>query len=91
MSLIKPINLTGVKGLRSAIEALIDGKTGPIELSDTVNLKIKRNGDSVDLVVTDGKAEVVLKGLPDPDIIKVEAHRKFAVVSLALTNVRVEY
>jgi len=91
MSILKPINLAGVKGLRAAIAALIDGKTGPIELSDTVNLKIRRNGDSVELVVTDGKAEVVLNGLPDPDIVKVEAHRNYAVVSLSLANVRVEY
>lgn len=91
MSLLKPINLSGVKGLQAAIAALIDGKTGPIELSETVNLKIKRNGDSVELVVTDGKAEVGLNGLPDPNIIKVKAHRHYAVVSLSLTDVRVDY
>lgn len=91
MSFLKPINLSSVKGLQSAIAALIDGKAGPIELSETVNLKVKRNGDSVDLVITDGTAEVSLKGLPDPNIIKVEAHRHYAVVSLTLADVRVDY
>lgn len=91
MSLLKPINLTGVKGLQSAIAALIDGKTGPIELSDNVNLKIKRNADSVDLVITDGTAEVVLNGLPDPNILRATLHRHYGTVSLTLTDVRIEY
>jgi hypothetical protein len=91
MSLLKPINLSSVKGLQSAIAALINGKAGPIELSETVNLKVKRNGDSVELVITDGTAEISLKGLPDPDIVKIKAHRHYAIVSLTLADVRVDY
>ncbi len=91
MSLLKPINLSSVKGLQSAIAALINGKAGPIELSETVNLKVKRNGDSVELVITDGTAEISLKGLPDPDIVKIKAHRHYAIVSLTLADLRVDY
>lgn len=91
MSLLKPINLSGVKGLQSAIAALIEGKAGPIELSETVTLKVKRNADSVELVIADGTAEVALRGLPDPNIISATLHPHYGTVSLTLTDVRIEY
>jgi len=43
------------------------------------------------LRITDGKAEVRLRGLPDPDFISAKCHKDHAIVSLSLTNVRVNY
>jgi hypothetical protein len=92
MSLIKPIDMTGKSGLREAIQTIIDGKIDRIEWTDTINLRIVRdNAGTAELRITDGKAEVSLRGLPDPDFISAKCHRDHAIVSLSLTNVRVNY
>ncbi len=91
MSLIKPIDMRGREGLRDAIEAIISGKVDRIEWTDNLNLRITRSGDSAEITITDGKAEVALKGLPDPDFISAKLHRDHAIVSLSITNVRVDY
>jgi hypothetical protein len=92
MSFIKPIDMTGKSGLREAIQAIIDGRVDRIEWTDTINLRIDRdNAGTAELRITDGKAEVSLRGLPDPDFISAKCHRDHAIVSLSLTNVRVDY
>mgnify|MGYP000950717862 CR=1 FL=1 len=91
MSIIKPIDLRGTPGLREAIAAVISGKAGMMQWSEDVNLKLKREGDKAVLVITSGKAEVVLRGLPDPDFIKAEIHPDHAIVSVSIANVRVNY
>ena len=92
MSLIKPIDMTGKSGLREAIQAIIDGRLDRIEWTDTINLRIVRDGaGTAELRITDGKAEVSLRGLPDPDFISAKCHKDHAFVSLSLTNVRVDY
>jgi hypothetical protein len=91
MSLIKPIDMRGRSGLREAVEAIIDGKIDRIEWSENVNLRITRDGDSAEIKITDGLAEVNLKGLPNPDFIMAKLHRDHAIVSLTITNLRVNY
>ena len=91
MSLIKPIDMRGRAGLREAIEAIISGKVDRIEWTDTLNLRITRDGDSAEIKITDGNAEVNLRGLPDPDVLSAKLYQDHAVVSLRLTNVRVDY
>jgi hypothetical protein len=92
MSLIKPIDMRGKSGLREAVQSIIDGKIDRIEWTDTINLRIVRdNAGSAELRITDGKAEVSLRGLPDPDFISAKLHQDHAIVSLSLTNVRVDY
>jgi hypothetical protein len=92
MSLIKPINMTGRAGLRAAIEAIISGKVDRIEWTDSINLRITRdNAGAAEIKITDGAAEVNLRGLPNPDFIGAKLHSDHAIVSLSLTNVRVDY
>lgn len=91
MSLIKPIDMRGKAGLREAIEAIISGKVDRVEWTDNLNLRITRDGDKAELRITDGTVEVNLRGLPDPDVLSAELHRDHAIVSLRLTNVRVDY
>lgn len=91
MSLLKPIDMTGKPSLRDAIKSLMAGKVGEIALTETVNVKIKRESGNVSLIITEGGAEVVLKGLPDPDILKAVCYENHAIVSLRLTDVRVNY
>jgi hypothetical protein len=92
MSLIKPIDLTGIQGIKEAIQAVISGRVDRIQWSETVNLRIVRdNAGSAELKITDGKAEVSLRGLPDPDFIGAKLFADHAIVSLTLTNVRVNY
>jgi hypothetical protein len=92
MSLIKPIDLTGIQGIKEAIQAVISGRVDRIQWSETVNLRIVRdNAGSAELIITDGKVEVSLKGLPDPDLISAKCFIDHAIVSLSLTNVRVNY
>jgi len=92
MSLFQPIDMTEKSGLREAIQAIIDGKVDRIGWTDTINLRIVRdNAGTAELRITDGKAEVNLRGLPDPDFISAKCHRDHAIVSLSLTNVRVDY
>jgi hypothetical protein len=91
MSIIKSIDMRGRAGLREAIEAIISGKVDRIEWTDTINLRITRDGDSAEIKITDGTAEVNLRGLPDPDVLSAKLYADHAVVSLRLTNVRVDY
>lgn len=91
MPLIKPIDLRGKAGLREAIEAVISGKAERIEWSETLNLKITRDSDSAEIKITEGAAEVNLRGLPNPDFIGAKLFADHAIVSLTLTNVRVDY
>jgi hypothetical protein len=92
MSLFQPIDLTHKSGLREAIRAIIDGKVDRIEWTDTLNLRITRDdAGTAELTITDGKAEVRLRGLPDPDFISAKLHEDHAIVSLSLTNVRINY
>lgn len=91
MSIIKPIDMRGRAGLREAVEAIISGKVDRIEWTDTLNLRITRDGDSAELRITDGAAEVSLRGLPDPDVLSAKLYPDHAIVSLTLTNVRVDY
>jgi hypothetical protein len=92
MSLLKPIDMTEKPGLRESIQAIISGKVNRIEWTDTINLRIVRdNAGTAELRITDGKAEVRLRGLPDPDFISAKLHEDHAIVSLSLTNVRVDY
>jgi len=91
MSLINPIDMRGKAGLREAIAAIIAGKLDRIEWTDSINLRITREGDSAEIKITDGAAEVNLRGLPNPDFIGAKLHSDHAIVSLTLTNVRVNY
>lgn len=91
MSLIKPIDMRGNAGLREAIEAVIAGKADRIEWTETLNLRITRDGDSAEIKITDGAAEVNLRGLPNPDFVGAKLFADHAIVSLTLTNVRVDY
>lgn len=91
MSLIKPIDLRGRSGLREAISAIISGKVDRIEWTDKLNLRITRDGESAEITITDGTAEVNLRGLPNPDFLGAKLYQDHAVVSLTLTNVRVDY
>jgi hypothetical protein len=54
-------------------------------------LRITRDGDSAEIKITDGAAEVNLRGLPNPDFIGAKLFADHAIVSLTLTNVRVNY
>jgi len=91
MSLIKPIDMRDKAGLREAIAAIIAGKIDRIEWTDNLNLRITRDGDSAEITITDGSAEVNLRGLPNPDFIGAKLFADHAIVSLTLANVRVDY
>lgn len=91
MSLIKPIDMRG-KGLREVAASLISGNIGDrIGWSEELNLKIKRETGKTVVTITSGKAEVLLRGLPDPDFITAELFADHAIISLSITNVRVNY
>lgn len=91
MSLIKPIDMRGRSGLREAIAAVIAGKVDRIEWTDNLNLRITRDGESAEIKITDGNAEARINALMKPDILSARIHRDHAIVSLTLTNVRVDY
>lgn len=91
MSILKPIDLRDNQSIHMAVAALIGGKIGRIEFSESVNLKISRDGDSAKIEITDGKIEITLRGLPDPDFVRAECFSDHAIVSLSITDVRVDY
>ena len=92
MSFIKPIDMRGKAGLREAIAAIISGKLDRIEWTDSINLRITRDdAGTAEIKITDGAAEVNLRGLPNPDFIGAKLFADHAIVSLTLTNVRVNY
>ena len=91
MSIIKPIDMRGKAGLREASEAIIAGKINRIEWTETLNLRITRDGDSAEITITDGSAEARINALLKPDIFSAKLYADHAIVSLTLTNVRVDY
>ncbi len=91
MSLIKPIDMRGNATLRAAVEGIINGRFSRIQWSEEVNLKIRHEAGRAVILITSGEAEVMLKGLPDPNFIKAELHPDHAIVSLSITDVRVNY
>jgi hypothetical protein len=91
MPLIHPIDMRGKAGLRESIAAIISGKVDRIEWTENLNLRITRDGESAEIKITDGAAEVNLRGLPNPDFVGAKLYPDHAIVSLTLTNVRVDY
>jgi hypothetical protein len=91
MSILKPIDLRDRPELRQIAKTLIEGALTGLAWSDVVNLDISRTGDSATVVVKNGTVEAVIKGSPDPDVIKVVLHEDYAMVSIWITDVRVDY
>lgn len=90
MSFIKPIDLSHLN-IREAIQAVISGKIERIEFSETVNLRLQRDGQKAVLTVTDGTVEVDIPGPISPDVLRVTAYDDHALVDLRLSQVRVNY
>ena len=90
MSFIKPIDLRHLN-IREAIQAVISGKIERIEFSETVNLRLKRDGERAVLTITDGTVEVDIPGPISPDVLRVTAFDDHALVDLRLSQVRVDY
>ena len=90
MSFIKPINLRHLN-IREAIQAVISGRIERIELSETVNLQLKRDGEQAILTITDGTVEIDIPGPISPDVLRVTAYDNHALVDLRLSQVRVDY
>ena len=91
MSILKPIDLRDRPYLKQIAEALISGKHEGVAWSDGVTLDINRSGSNATIEIKNGTMEAVLKGLPDPDFIKAVLHEHHAIVSLSITDVRVDY
>lgn len=87
---IKPIDLRHLN-IREAIQAVISGRIDPIEMSETVNLRLTHNGQQAVLTVTDGTVEVNIPGPISPDVLRVTAFDDHALVDLRLSQVRVDY
>ena len=90
MSFIKPIDLRHLN-IREAIQAVISGKIERIEFSETVNLRLKHDGEQAVLTITDGTVEVDIPGPISPDVLRVTAFDDHAVVDLRLSQVRIDY
>jgi hypothetical protein len=90
MSFIKPVDLRHLN-IREAIQAVISGRIERIEFSETVNLKLKHDGEKAVLTVTDGTVEFDIPGPISPDVLKVTAYDDHALVDLRLSQVRVNY
>jgi hypothetical protein len=90
MSLIKPVDLRHLN-IREAIQAVISGRIERIEWSETVNLKLKHDGEQAVLTVTDGTVEIDIPGPISPDVLRVTAYEDHALVDLRLSQVRIEY
>ena len=91
MSFIKPIDLRGKAGFREAAKAMIDCKFGKIQWSDSVTVNSQSDGEKAIVKVVEGIVEAALRGLPDPDFLQMDVREDHAIVSLTLTNVRVDY
>jgi hypothetical protein len=91
MSLIKPIDMRGNAGLREAAKAIIDRKFGKIQWSASVTVNCQSDGERAIVKVVEGIVEAALRGLPDPDFLQMDVREDHAIVSLTLTNVRVDY
>ena len=87
---IKPIDLRHLN-IREAIQAVISGRIERIEFSETVNLKLRHDGEQAVLTVTDGTVEVDIPGPISPDVLRVTAFDDHALVDLRLSQVRVDY
>lgn len=90
MSFIKPVDLRHLN-IREAIQAVISGKIERIEFSETVNLKLKHDGEQAVLTITDGTIEVDIPGPISPDVLRVTAFDNHALVDLRLSQVRIDY
>ena len=90
MSFIKPIDLRHLN-IREAIQAVISGRIERIEFSETVNLKLKHDGEQAILTITDGTVEVDIPGPISPDVLRVTAFEDHALVDLRLSQVRINY
>ncbi len=90
MSFIKPVDLRHMN-IRQAIQAVISGRIERIEFSETVNLKLKHDGEQAVLTVTDGTVEVDIPGPISPDVLRVTAYNNHALVDLRLSQVRIDY
>ena len=90
MNLIKPVDLRHLN-IREAIQAVISGRIERIEFSETVNLKLKHDGEQAVLTVTDGTVEIDIPGPISPDVLRVTAHDDHALVDLRLSQVRIDY
>jgi hypothetical protein len=90
MSFIKPIDLRHLN-IREAIQAVISGRIERIELSETVNLQLKHDGEKASLTITDGTVEIDIPGPISPDVLRVTAYDNHALVDLRLSQVRVNY
>jgi len=90
MSFIKPIDLRHLN-IREAIQAVISGRIERIEWSETVNLKLKHDGEQAILTITDGTVEVDIPGPISPDVLRVTAFEDHALVDLRLSQVRINY
>ena len=77
--------------IRQAIQAVISGRIERIEFSETVNLKLKHDGEQAVLTVTDGTVEVDIPGPISPDVLRVTAFDDHALVDLRLSQVRIDY
>jgi hypothetical protein len=91
MSLIKPIDLTGIQGIKDAIQAVISGRVDRIQWSETVNLKLTHDGTQAVLTVSDGTVEIDIPGPISPDVLRVTAFDDHALVDLRLSQVRINY
>jgi hypothetical protein len=91
MSFIKPIDMRGKAGLREAAKAIINRKFGKIHWSDSVTVNCQSDGEKAIVRVVEGIVEAALRGLPDPDFLQMDVREDHAIVSLTLTNVRVNY
>ena len=90
MSFIKPIDLRHLN-IREEIQAVISGRIERIEFSETVNLKLKHDGEQAVLTITDGTVEVDIPGPISPDVLRVTAFDDHALVDLRLSQVRINY
>jgi hypothetical protein len=56
-----------------------------------VTVNCQSDGEKAIVRVVEGIVEAALRGLPDPDFLQMDVREDHAIVSLTLTNVRVNY
>jgi len=61
-----------------------------LNLPDKLELRIERKQHHI-AVAWDGKVEAVLRGLPDPDMIRARVYDDHAVVDLRFSGIRIDY
>lgn len=88
MPLIKPIDLSGIKNIREAIQAVISGRVERIEWTRSLNLKLDTDGKQGTLTVTDGSVEVDIPGPWSPDMVQVTANQdRTGTISLSMKDI----